>query len=129
MVRHISSGSSFEAEFGYARAVIDGDMIYVSGTTGYDYATMTIPADVGEQARNSLDTIAGTLEQAGSSLKDVVAVRYYLTDRTDMDRVVAVVGPMFREIRPAATMVICDLIREEMKIEIEVTARIGAGGG
>ena len=129
MVRHISSGSSFEAEFGYARAVIDGDMIYVSGTTGYDYATMTIPADVGEQARNSLDTIAGTLEQAGSSLKDVVAVRYYLTDRADMDRVVAVVGPMFREIRPAATMVICDLIREEMKIEIEVTARIGAGGG
>ena len=126
MVKHISSGSPFEATFGYSRAVVDGEMIYVSGTTGYDYTTMDIPDDVAAQTRNTLDTIARTLAEAGATLRDVVAVRYYLVDRADMDAVVATVGQVFADIRPAATMVICDLIRPEMKIEIEVTARKGA---
>lgn len=126
MVKRISSGSDFETVFGYSRAVVDKDMVYVSGTTGYDYKTMTIPDDIGAQTRNTLDTISRTLEQAGASLSDVVAVRYYVADRADVDRVVEAVGPVFKDIRPAATMVICDLIRQEMKIEIEVTARIGA---
>lgn len=127
MVKRISTGSNFEVAFGYSRAVVDGDMVYVSGTTGYDYRSMSIPDDVVAQTRNTLDTISGVLEQAGASLKDVVQVRYYLGDRAYMDDVVKTVGPVFADIRPAATMVICSLIRAEMKIEIEVTARIGAG--
>lgn len=128
MVKLISSGSDFEAEFGYSRAVVDGGIVYVSGTTGYDYRTMTIPEDVAAQTRNTLATIEQVLAEAGASMADVNQVRYYLANREDMDAVVAVVGEVFGDIRPAATMVICQLIREEMKIEIEVTARIGAGG-
>ncbi|UJQ93651.1 RidA family protein [Mariluticola halotolerans] len=126
MVKHISSGSPFEAKIGYARAVVDKDMIYVSGTTGYDYANMVMPADVGAQARNALATIGKALEEAGSSLKDVVRVRYYLADASLVDGVIEAVGPVFTEIRPAATMVIATMIEDAMKIEIEVTARIGA---
>ncbi len=126
MVKHISSGSPFEAKIGYARAVVDKDMIYVSGTTGYDYANMVMPEDVGAQARNALATIGKALEEAGSSLKDVVRVRYYLVDASLVDGVIEAVGPVFTEIRPAATMVIATMIEDAMKIEIEVTARIGA---
>ncbi len=126
MVKHISSGSPFEAKIGYARAVVDKDMIYVSGTTGYDYANMVMPEDVGAQARNALATIGNALEEAGSSLKDVVRVRYYLADASLVDGVIEAVGPVFTEIRPAATMVIATMIEDAMKIEIEVTARIGA---
>ena len=126
MVQRISSGSPFEAKIGYSRAVVDGDMVYVSGTTGYDYATMTMPEDAGQQARNCLATIEKALNQAGSSLKDVVRVRYYLTDLAHYDAIVEVAGKVFGEIRPAATMVVCGLTRPEMKIEIEVTARVGA---
>jgi enamine deaminase RidA (YjgF/YER057c/UK114 family) len=127
MVRHISSGSPFEARIGYSRAVVDRDMVYVSGTTGYDYALMVMPDDVADQTRNALATIAKALEEAGSSLKDVVRVRYYLVDMADYDAVVEVVGSAFAQIRPAATMIVCGLTTPEMKIEIEVTARIGAG--
>ena len=126
MVRRISSGSPFEQRIGYSRAVVDGDMVYVSGTTGYDYATMTMPDDVAAQTLNALGTISRALEEGGSSLKDVVRVRYYLTNVDDYDAVVAAVGPVFADIRPAATMVVCGLTLPEMKIEIEVTARIGA---
>lgn len=126
MVGRISSGSPFESKIGYSRAVVDGQMVYVSGTTGYDYKTMTMPADAAAQARNALGTIAGALEQAGASLKDVVRVRYYLTDMAWYDALVAVAGEHFGDIRPAATMVVCGLTTPEMKIEIEVTARIGA---
>lgn len=126
MVRHVSSGSPFEAKIGYARAVVDGDMIYVSGTTGYDYQTMTMPEDAGEQARNAFRTIAGALEAAGSSLKDVVRVRYYLAGQAHYDALVEAAGQVFSEIRPAATMIVCGLTMPEMKLEIEVTARIGA---
>lgn len=127
MVTRISSGSPFEARIGYSRAVVDGDMVYVSGTTGYDYATMTMPEDAGQQARNALGTIARALEQAGASLRDTVRVRYYITDMAWYDALVAVAGDTFGDIRPAATMVVCGLTTPEMKLEIEVTARIGAG--
>lgn len=127
MVLHISSGSPFEARIGYSRAVVDGNMVYVSGTTGYDYTTMTMPEDAGQQARNALATIAHALEEAGSSLRDVLRVRYYITDMAHYDALVAVAGEVFATIRPAATMVVCGLTTPEMKLEIEVTARIGAG--
>ncbi|NSY19097.1 RidA family protein [Neorhizobium sp. AL 9.2.2] len=127
MVTHISSGSPFEARIGYSRAVVDRDMVYVSGTTGYDYALMVMPDDVADQTRNALATIEKALGEAGSSLKDVVRVRYYLVDMADYDAVVEVLGSAFAQIRPAATMIVCGLTTPEMKIEIEVTARIGAG--
>jgi len=127
MVKRISSGSLFESSFGYSRAVVDGQMIYVSNTTGYDYARMVMPEDAGDQAANALKTIGKALVQAGSSLEDVVRVRYYLANGADEEAVMKAVGAVFKDIRPAATMVICGLIRPEMKIEIEVTARRGAG--
>jgi enamine deaminase RidA (YjgF/YER057c/UK114 family) len=126
MVRRISSGSPFEAKIGYSRAVVDRDMVYVSGTTGYDYATMTMPEDAAQQARNCFATIGKALAEAGSSLKDIVRVRYYITDMAHYDALVAVAGETFAEVRPAATMVVCGLTTPEMKLEIEATARIGA---
>ena len=127
MVLHVSSGSPFEKKIGYSRALVDGNMVYVSGTTGYDYSSMTMPEDAGAQARNALGTINRALEEAGSSLRDVVRVRYYITDMAWYDALVAVAGETFGDIRPAATMVVCGLTTPEMKLEIEVTARIGAG--
>lgn len=127
MARLISSGSPFEARIGYSRAVVDGDMVYVSGTTGYDYATMQMPVDAGEQTRNAIATIEKTLLEAGSGLQDIVRVRYYLTDLSNYEAVIDVLGSAFGNIRPAATMIVCGLVAPEMKIEIEVTARIGAG--
>jgi enamine deaminase RidA (YjgF/YER057c/UK114 family) len=126
MVIHISSGSPFEAKIGYSRALVDGNTIYVSGTTGYDYKTMVMPDDVREQARNAFATIGHALEEAGSTLKDTVRVRYYITDMAHYDGLVEVAGQVFGEIRPAATMIVCGLTRPEMKVEIEVTARMGA---
>ncbi|WP_113553583.1 RidA family protein [Rhizobiales bacterium] len=118
----ISSGSPFEKTAGYSRAVAMGDWCFVSGTTGYDYATMTMPETVEEQARNCLKTIEGALKEAGFSMKDVVRNHYYVTDASFADRVFPIFGEVFGEIRPAATMIVCDLIRPEMLIEIEVTA-------
>jgi enamine deaminase RidA (YjgF/YER057c/UK114 family) len=126
MVKRISSGSPFEARIGYSRAVVDGDMVYVSGTTGYDYKTMTMPEDAAAQARNAFATISGALDAAGSSLKDIVRVRYYITDLAHYDALVEVAGQTLGDIRPAATMVVCGLTMPEMKLEIEATARIGA---
>jgi enamine deaminase RidA (YjgF/YER057c/UK114 family) len=126
MVKRISTGSPFETKIGYSRAVVDQDMVYVSGTTGYHYATMTMPEDAGQQARNALGTIAKALVEAGASLADVVRVRYYLLDMSVYDAVVEAAGESFGEIRPAATMVLAGLTTPEMKVEIEVTARIGA---
>ncbi len=126
MVRLISSGSPFEKTIGYSRAVVDGDMIYVAGTTGYDYGTMTMPDDVTQQVRNALATIAGVLEEAGATIEDVVRIRTYIASR-DLAAVVGpVLGEVFGEIRPAGTMVIAEMIEPEMKVEIEVTARRGA---
>lgn len=118
----ISSGSPFEKTAGYSRAVVQGDWCFVSGTTGYDYAAMTMPETVEEQTRNCLKTIAAALAEAGFSLKDAVRNHYYVTDAAFAERVFPILGEAFGDIRPAATMVVCDLIRPEMLIEIEVTA-------
>ncbi|MHA6689139.1 RidA family protein [Devosia sp. A449] len=126
MVQRVSTGSPFEATFGYSRAVRHDDTVYVSGTTGYDYATMTMPDDIGQQAANALATIDKALREAGSSIQDTVRVVYYAGDRADVDAVVKAVGPVFKDIRPAASMLIVQMIEAGMKIEIEVTARIGA---
>ncbi len=122
--RLISTGSPFEKTAGYSRAVVDGDFCFVAGTTGYDYATMTMPDAVENQARNCFRTIARVLEEAGFALADVVRATYYVTDRADADRVLAVCGEFLADIRPAATLlVVAGLYRPEMKVEIEVTAR------
>lgn len=118
----ISTGSEFEKTAGYSRAVVQGDWCFVAGTTGYDYGKMTMPADVMDQTRNCLVTIVGVLKEAGFSLQDVVRARYFITDASYANQVMPVLGEFFGEIRPAATMVVCDLISSEMKIEIEVTA-------
>jgi enamine deaminase RidA (YjgF/YER057c/UK114 family) len=120
--RLISTGSPFEKAAGYSRAVVQGNWCFVAGTTGYDYATMTMPDDVGEQAKNCLATIGKALADAGFAMEDLVRVHYHVTDATFADAVFAVTGKAFGEIRPAATMTICGLIRPEMKIEIEATA-------
>lgn len=123
--RLISTGSPFERSFGYSRAVIDGDLVFVSGTTGYDYSTMTLPEDPAEQAHNIFRTIGGVLEEAGSSLAQVVRAQYFVTDRSYCEPVLTVCGEVFGEIRPAAGIyVVSGLLRPEMKVEIEVTARL-----
>lgn len=119
----ISTGSPFEKEAGYSRAVVDGDWCFVAGTTGYDYASMEMPDSVEAQTENALSTIAGALEEAGFAMKDVVRARYFVTERDYVNTVFPVLGKAFGDIRPAATMVICDLNTPEMKIEIEVTAK------
>lgn len=120
--RLISTGSAFEKSAGYSRALVQGDWCFVSGTTGYDYQTMEMPEDVETQARNSLATIGRVLEQAGFSFADIVRANYYITDPSYADRVFPILGESFAQARPAATMIVCDLIKPEMKIEIEVTA-------
>ncbi len=120
--RLISTGSPFEKAAGYSRAVVSGDFCFVSGTTGYDYRTMEMPPSVDDQARNALATIAAALDEAGFAMEDVVRVQYTVTDAALVERVFAVLGEAFGDIRPAATMVVAGLIRPEMKIEIEVTA-------
>ena len=122
MRRLISSGSPFERTAGYSRAVVQGDWCFVSGTTGYDYATMTMPDGVEAQTRNCLATIRKAMDEAGFALADVVRCHYYVTDASFADIVFPILGEAFGEIRPAATMIVCDLIRPEMLIEIEVTA-------
>ena len=118
----ISTGSPFEKTAGYSRAVVQGDWCFVSGTTGYDYATMEMPGTIEAQTRNCMATIAAALRQGGFDLADVVRARYYVTDRKDVDTVFPILGEYFGEVRPAATMIICQLNKPEMKIEIEVTA-------
>jgi enamine deaminase RidA (YjgF/YER057c/UK114 family) len=118
----ISTGSPFEKTAGYSRAVVQGDWCFVSGTTGYDYATMIMPDGVEAQARNCLATIAQALADGGFDMADVVRAHYYLTDAAFVDVVFPILGEAFGDIRPAATMIICGLNKPEMKIEIEVTA-------
>jgi enamine deaminase RidA (YjgF/YER057c/UK114 family) len=121
--QRISSGSSFEALAGYSRAVVDGEHVHVSGTTGFDYATMTIDDDPETQTRQCFRNIAGALAQAGCSLDDVVRVRYFLADAALFERLAPVFGEHLGTARPAATALVCGLIDRRMKIEIEVTAR------
>ena len=122
MRRLISSGSPFEAAAGYSRAVVDGDWIFVAGTTGFDYAQMTIAEDPAEQAHQAFRNIETALAKAGATLADVVRVRYYLPNLADWSAIVPVLGAVFGAIRPAATALVCGLVDPRMKIEIEVTA-------
>jgi reactive intermediate/imine deaminase len=121
--RLISSGSAFEAVAGYSRAVIDGDTVYVAGTTGFDYSTMTIDADPVAQTHQCFRNVTAALSQAGCTLDDVVRVRYFLTDGGLFERVAPVFGRYFATARPAATAIVCGLVDPRMQIEIEVTAR------
>jgi enamine deaminase RidA (YjgF/YER057c/UK114 family) len=121
-MKRISTGSPFEATMGYSRAVVKGGWCFVSGVTGYDYATMTMPDGIADQGRNCFATIKGVLDQAGFTMADIVRVQYTVTDTALVDALVPVLGEALAEIRPAATMVIAGLIRPEMKVEIEVTA-------
>ena len=123
MRRLISSGSPFEAAGGYSRAVVDGEWVFVAGTTGFDYAAMTISDDPAEQARQVLRNIERALAEAGASLADIVRARYYIPDPADWPRIMPVLGEAFATIRPAGTAIICGLVDPRMKIEIEVTAR------
>ena len=120
--RLISSGSTFEKSIGYSRAVVDGEWVFVSGTTGFDYSTMTIQDDPVAQCEQALRNIDAALKQAGSSFADVVRVHYLLTDGADFERCWPAMGKAFGEVRPAATMMVVGLADPRMKIEIEVTA-------
>lgn len=123
--RLISSGSSFEADIGYSRAVVDGDWVFVSGTTGFDYADMTISEDVAVQTAQTLSNIEQALSQAGAGFADVVRVRYILPDAADFPACWPALRAVFGQVRPAATMMQAGLADLRMKIEIEVTARLG----
>lgn len=118
----ISSGSVFEEQMGYSRAVVDGDWVFVSGTTGFDYATMTISDNVAEQAEQCLKNIQSALHEANANLEDVVRVMYILPDAKDFPACWPVLRQYFGAIRPAATMIAAGLADPKMKIEIQVTA-------
>mgnify|MGYP006289744851 CR=1 FL=1 len=120
--RLISTGSPFEEQIAYSRAVVQGDWIFVSGTTGFDYTTMTISPLVEEQARQALENISHALREAGASLSDVVRVQYILPNGDDFERCWPVLREHFGSVRPAATMLSARLLDPRMLIEIEVTA-------
>lgn len=126
--RLISSGSTFEAEIGYSRAVVDGDWVFVSGTTGFDYGTMTIADDVAQQAAQCLRNIDAALADAGSSRADIARVHYIVPKVEDFEPCWPVLRAYFGDVRPAATMISAGLSDPRMKIEIEVTARAGRTG-
>lgn len=122
--RLISTGSPFEAQIGYSRAVVTDGWVFVAGTTGYDYATMALPDGVVDQCRNTLQTIENALKEAGCGFDDVVRVRYILPDAADWTPCWPLVAAAFATARPAATMIVAGLQDPAMKIEIEVTARM-----
>ena len=121
--RLIGSGSTFEDELAYSRAVVDGDWIFVSGTTGFDYSNMTIAPGIVEQAEQCFTNIAAALAQAGASLADVVRVRYIVPDGSEFASCAPVLRKHLGQARPAATMISAGLFDPRMKIEVEVTAR------
>ncbi|MDX2287877.1 MAG: RidA family protein [Hyphomicrobiaceae bacterium] len=121
--RLISSGSPFEAKMGYSRAVVEGEWVFVSGTTGFNYETMAIAEDAAEQAEQCFVNIKKALAQAGASLEDVVRVRYIFPNAADFEPCLPVLGRHLGDIRPAATLIIAGLVDDKMKIEIEVTAK------
>jgi enamine deaminase RidA (YjgF/YER057c/UK114 family) len=118
----ISSGSPFETQVGYSRAVVQGDWCFVAGTTGPDPVTKTFPDTVAEQAQNALAIVTAALAEGGFALDDVVRATYYITDAAYWDQIGPVLGAAFGTIRPAATCIVCGLVRPEMKFEVEVTA-------
>ena len=125
--RLIGSGSTFERDIGYSRALVDGDWVFVSGTTGFDYGAMTIAEDVVAQADQCLQNIAAALAEAGASMADVVRVRYIVPDAADFPACWPTLRRWFGDVRPAATMFSAGLADPRMKIEIEVTARLRGG--
>ena len=125
--RLISSGSTFEEQIGYSRAVVDGEWVFVSGTTGFDYASMTIASDVVAQTEQCLRNIQAALAQAGATMADVVRVTYVLPDAKEFALCWPTLKKYFGEVRPAATMIAAGLADPRMRIEIEVTARKQAG--
>jgi enamine deaminase RidA (YjgF/YER057c/UK114 family) len=125
--RLVSSGSTFEREIGFSRAVVDGDWVFVAGTTGFDYATMAIADDVVLQAEQCMRNIETALGEAGSCIADVVRVRYILPRVEDFEPCWPVLRKYFGESRPAATMISAGLIDPRVKIEIEVTAHKHSG--
>lgn len=127
MKQRISSGSPFERDMAYSRALVDGDWIFVSGTTGFDYKTMTISPDAAEQAEQCFKNIAWALEQAGATFADVVRVRYILPDADDFPACWPAMRKHLGDVRPAATMICAGLADRRMKIEIEVTAKRNVG--
>ena len=124
MTRRISSGSDWEHRASYSRAVVAGEWVFVSGTTGFDYATMEISSDVVEQAEQALDNIAAALVKASCSLDDVMRVTYILVDGKDFERIVPLIGRRFAAARPAATAIVAKLVDPRLHIEIEVTAQL-----
>jgi Putative translation initiation inhibitor, yjgF family len=120
--RHITTGSRFEHDLGYARAVVQGDWCFVAGTTGYDYATMTMPEDPVAQARNAFATVDRVLAEAGFARTDIVKVTHVLTRRDLVPVLTPVIGDYLRPAQPAATMIIAELMTEDMLYEIDVTA-------
>lgn len=121
--RQISSGSKFEAEIGYSRAIVDGEWMWVSGTTGFNYDTMTILEDVAEQADQTFRNIIAAMEKAGFSLDDVVRATYIFPDGADFEPCWPVFRKYFGKARPACTAIVAALVDPRMKIEIEVTAK------
>jgi len=124
--RLIASGSSFERDIGFSRAVVDGEWVFVSGTTGFDYKTMTISPDVVEQCEQCMKNIQAALTEAGATFADVVRVRYILPDAADFQPCWPTLRRYFGDVRPAATMIATALIDPRIRIEIEVTARRGS---
>jgi enamine deaminase RidA (YjgF/YER057c/UK114 family) len=122
MRKLISSGSAFEKAWGYSRAVVQGDWIFVSGTTGFDYAKMTIADDPVAQTRQAFRNIEMALLEAGAPLYSIVRATYYVPHADDWKVIAPVVGEILADIRPAATALVCDLIDPRMRIEVEVTA-------
>jgi len=120
--RLISSGSPFEKQIGYSRAVVAGPWVFMSGTTGFDYKSMTISDNIIEQAEQCFRNVAGVLEQAGTSFADVVRITYLLTRREDFEPIWPVLQRYFGEVRPACTMIVAGLLDPRMLIEVEVTA-------
>lgn len=120
--RYISTGSPFEAEMAYSRAIVQGDWCFVSGITGYDYAAMEMPDGVAAQATNCFNTLRGVLDEAGFAMSDIARIQYTLTDRALVEALKPVLQNYLAAIRPAATLVIADLMQAEMLFELEVTA-------
>ncbi len=121
--RLISSGSAFEKIAGYSRAVVDGEWVFVAGTTGFDYAAMSISTELAEQVHQTFRNVSAALKQAGASLADVVRVNYIIPKAKDWTEIAPLLGQYFGEIRPASTAIIAGLVDSRMRIEVEVTAR------
>ncbi|MCY4459823.1 MAG: RidA family protein [Albidovulum sp.] len=122
--RRIYSGSPFESMAGYARAVVEGGLVHVSGTTGYDHDRKGFAPNVEEQAETAFATVREALAEAGTSLENMIRIRVYVATRAEFDRIKPIIKAYCDSARPANTTIICDLVAEEMRVEIEVTARV-----